>query len=178
MWQVWRSKVYWDTKACPRRWSSRYFVRSLDCFSTTPCAGCGKVFIEFANSSDCQAAQLSLTGRKFSNRVVVTRFDFSWNKLSLTLSSPQLLQPGEVSQKGVLNSGRSVHWKGGGERGFIFSCFTAQCAIEIRTFVVLHYYISIFVVTVDLFVHPPFTMARGRRMGWSWNRSKNSESLI
>ena len=45
-------------------------------------AGCGKVFIEFANSSDCQAAQLSLTGRKFSNRVVVTRFDFSWNKLS------------------------------------------------------------------------------------------------
>ena len=60
------------------------------------------MFIEFANSSDCQAAQLSLTGRKFSNRVVVTRFDFSWNKLSLTLSSPQLLQPGEVSQKGVL----------------------------------------------------------------------------
>ena len=37
--------------------------------------GCGKVFIEFANHSDCQAAQLSLTGRKFSNRVVVTRFD-------------------------------------------------------------------------------------------------------
>ena len=87
--------------------------------------------------------------------------------LSLTLSSPQLLQPGEVSQKGVLNSGRGVHWKGGGESGFIFSCFTAQCAIEIRTFVVLHYYISIFVVTVDFFVHPPFTMARGRRMGWS-----------
>ena len=39
----------------------------------TTCPGCGKVFIEFANSSDCQAAQLSLTGRKFSNRVVVTR---------------------------------------------------------------------------------------------------------
>merc|ERR1712066_852641 len=36
--------------------------------------GCGKVFIEFANSSDCQAAQLSLTGRKFSNRVVVTSY--------------------------------------------------------------------------------------------------------
>ena len=67
------------------------------------------MFIEFANSSDCQAAQLSLTGRKFSNRVVVTRFDFSSNSLSLTLSSPQLLQPGEVSQKGVLNSGRGVH---------------------------------------------------------------------
>ena len=76
---------------------------------TTRFAGCGKVFIEFANSSDCQAAQLSLTGRKFSNRVVVTRFDFSSNSLSLTLSSPQLLQPGEVSQKGVLNSGRGVH---------------------------------------------------------------------
>jgi len=42
------------------------------------------------------------------------------------------------------------------ECGFIFSCFTAQCAIEIRTFVVLHYYISIFVVTVDfLFIHQP-----------------------
>ena len=63
------------------------------------------MFIEFANSSDCQAAQLSLTGRKFSNRVVVTRFDFSSNSLSLTLSFPQLLQPGEVSQKGVLSSG-------------------------------------------------------------------------
>jgi len=36
--------------------------------------GCGKVFIEFANNSDCQAAQLSLTGRKFSNRVVVTSY--------------------------------------------------------------------------------------------------------
>jgi len=36
--------------------------------------GCGKVFIEFANSNDCQAAQLSLTGRKFSNRVVVTSY--------------------------------------------------------------------------------------------------------
>jgi len=37
------------------------------------------------------------------------------------------------------------------EFGFIFSCFTTQCAIETRTFVVLHYYISIFVVTVDFF---------------------------
>jgi len=36
--------------------------------------GCGKVFIEFENTSDCQAAQLSLTGRKFSNRVVVTSY--------------------------------------------------------------------------------------------------------
>jgi len=42
------------------------------------------------------------------------------------------------------------------ECGFIFSCFTTQCAIE--TFVVLHYYISIFVVTVDFFVHPPTIM--------------------
>jgi len=44
------------------------------------------------------------------------------------------------------------------ECGLIFSCFTTQCAIEIRTFVVLHYYISIFVVTVDFFVHPPTIM--------------------
>lgn len=36
--------------------------------------GLGKVFIEFTSSSDCQAAQLSLTGRKFSNRVVVTSY--------------------------------------------------------------------------------------------------------
>ena len=52
-------------------------------------AGCGKVFIEFANSSDCQAAQLSLTGRKFSNRVVVTRSFFftPFPALSCFLSS-------------------------------------------------------------------------------------------
>ena len=84
-------------------------------------AGCGKVFIEFANSNDCQAAQLSLTGRKFSNRVVVTRSLFPFTLLLLLSSSslsteyynppssfiilfPQLLQRGEVSQKGVLSS--------------------------------------------------------------------------
>jgi splicing factor U2AF subunit len=36
--------------------------------------GLGKVFIEFSSSEECQAAQLSLTGRKFSNRVVVTSY--------------------------------------------------------------------------------------------------------
>ncbi len=36
--------------------------------------GCGKVFVEFASIPECQKAQHSLTGRKFSNRVVVTSY--------------------------------------------------------------------------------------------------------
>jgi len=36
--------------------------------------GCGKVFIEFSSTSECQKAQHALTGRKFSNRVVVTSY--------------------------------------------------------------------------------------------------------
>ena len=36
--------------------------------------GCGKVFIEFGTSMECQKAQHALTGRKFSNRVVVTSY--------------------------------------------------------------------------------------------------------
>ena len=36
--------------------------------------GCGKVFVEFAGIGECQKAQLSLAGRKFSNRVVVTSY--------------------------------------------------------------------------------------------------------
>ena len=36
--------------------------------------GCGKVFIEFATSNDCEEAKLKLTGRKFSNRVVVAGY--------------------------------------------------------------------------------------------------------
>ena len=36
--------------------------------------GVGKVFVEFSSVIDCQKAQESLTGRKFSNRVVVTRY--------------------------------------------------------------------------------------------------------
>lgn len=36
--------------------------------------GCGKVFVEYASVADCQKAQLALTGRKFSNRVVVTSY--------------------------------------------------------------------------------------------------------
>ena len=36
--------------------------------------GCGKVFIEFATIAECQKAQHALTGRKFSNRVVVTSY--------------------------------------------------------------------------------------------------------
>merc|ERR1711887_432535 len=43
-------------------------VRSLEIPRPVPgveVPGLGKVFIEFTSSSDCQAAQLSLTGRKF-----------------------------------------------------------------------------------------------------------------
>ena len=36
--------------------------------------GCGKVFIEFATSNDCEEAEIKLTGRKFSNRVVVAGY--------------------------------------------------------------------------------------------------------
>ncbi|EEC04326.1 splicing factor u2af large subunit, putative [Ixodes scapularis] len=36
--------------------------------------GCGKAFVEFNSVIDCQKAQQSLTGRKFSNRVVVTSY--------------------------------------------------------------------------------------------------------
>lgn len=36
--------------------------------------GCGKVFVEFYSIVECQKAQNALTGRKFSNRVVVTSY--------------------------------------------------------------------------------------------------------
>ncbi|XP_059972505.1 splicing factor U2AF 65 kDa subunit-like [Mesoplodon densirostris] len=36
--------------------------------------GCGKVFVEFTSVSDCQKAMQGLTGRKFANRVVVTKY--------------------------------------------------------------------------------------------------------
>lgn len=36
--------------------------------------GVGKVFVEFNSIADCQKAQQALTGRKFSNRVVVTSY--------------------------------------------------------------------------------------------------------
>ncbi|XP_039595269.1 splicing factor U2AF 65 kDa subunit-like [Polypterus senegalus] len=36
--------------------------------------GCGKIFVEFASASDCQKAMQALTGRKFANRVVVTKY--------------------------------------------------------------------------------------------------------
>ncbi|KAF7496001.1 Splicing factor U2AF 50 kDa subunit [Sarcoptes scabiei] len=36
--------------------------------------GLGKIFIEYSTSNDCQRAQQSLAGRKFSNRVVVTSY--------------------------------------------------------------------------------------------------------
>lgn len=36
--------------------------------------GCGKVFVEFNSVIDCQKAQQALTGRKFSDRVVVTSY--------------------------------------------------------------------------------------------------------
>lgn len=36
--------------------------------------GLGKVFVEFNSVTDCQNAQQALTGRKFSDRVVVTSY--------------------------------------------------------------------------------------------------------
>ncbi|XP_031632699.1 splicing factor U2AF 50 kDa subunit [Contarinia nasturtii] len=36
--------------------------------------GCGKVYVEFNSVIDCQKAQQALTGRKFSDRVVVTSY--------------------------------------------------------------------------------------------------------
>ncbi|XP_066065110.1 splicing factor U2AF 65 kDa subunit, partial [Chamaea fasciata] len=36
--------------------------------------GCGKIFVEFTSVFDCQKAMQGLTGRKFANRVVVTKF--------------------------------------------------------------------------------------------------------
>lgn len=52
-------------------------VRSLEIPRPVPgveVPGCGKVFIEFSTIPECQKAQHSLTGRKFSNRVVVTSY--------------------------------------------------------------------------------------------------------
>lgn len=36
--------------------------------------GCGKVFVEFTQISECIKAQQNLTGRKFANRVVITSY--------------------------------------------------------------------------------------------------------
>uniref|UniRef100_H3D110 Splicing factor U2AF subunit n=1 Tax=Tetraodon nigroviridis TaxID=99883 RepID=H3D110_TETNG len=36
--------------------------------------GCGKIFVEYVSASDCQKAMQALTGRKFANRVVVTKY--------------------------------------------------------------------------------------------------------
>jgi len=36
--------------------------------------GCGKVFVEFYSTTDCQKAQHALTGLKFSGRIVVTSY--------------------------------------------------------------------------------------------------------
>jgi splicing factor U2AF subunit len=36
--------------------------------------GCGKIFVEFTSVIDCQKAMQGLTGRKFANRVVVTKY--------------------------------------------------------------------------------------------------------
>jgi len=52
-------------------------VRSIEIPRPVPgveVPGCGKVFVEFADIPSCQKAQHALTGRKFSNRVVVTSY--------------------------------------------------------------------------------------------------------
>ncbi|EGT47881.1 hypothetical protein CAEBREN_25972 [Caenorhabditis brenneri] len=57
---------------------SKYgIVRSLEIprpYDEHPVPGVGKVFVEFASTSDCQRAQAALTGRKFANRTVVTSY--------------------------------------------------------------------------------------------------------
>ncbi|CCD62278.1 Splicing factor U2AF 65 kDa subunit [Caenorhabditis elegans] len=57
---------------------SKYgIVRSLEIprpYEDHPVPGVGKVFVEFASTSDCQRAQAALTGRKFANRTVVTSY--------------------------------------------------------------------------------------------------------
>ncbi|EFP08403.1 CRE-UAF-1 protein [Caenorhabditis remanei] len=57
---------------------SKYgIVRSLEIprpYDEQPVPGVGKVFVEFATTSDCQRAQAALTGRKFANRTVVTSY--------------------------------------------------------------------------------------------------------
>ncbi|TKR75716.1 hypothetical protein L596_016969 [Steinernema carpocapsae] len=52
-------------------------VKSLEiprAIAGTEIAGVGKVFVEFHDKNECQKAQAALTGRKFSNRVVVTSY--------------------------------------------------------------------------------------------------------
>lgn len=49
----------------------RYFIQSS---LGVDVPGCGKVFVEFNSILDCQQAQQALTGRKFSDRVVVTSY--------------------------------------------------------------------------------------------------------
>ncbi|XP_058625115.1 splicing factor U2AF 65 kDa subunit-like isoform X3 [Onychostoma macrolepis] len=36
--------------------------------------GCGKIFVEYVSAAECQKAMQALTGRKFANRVVVTKY--------------------------------------------------------------------------------------------------------
>uniref|UniRef100_A0AAY4C060 Splicing factor U2AF subunit n=1 Tax=Denticeps clupeoides TaxID=299321 RepID=A0AAY4C060_9TELE len=36
--------------------------------------GCGKIFVEYVSTAECQKAMQGLTGRKFANRVVVTKY--------------------------------------------------------------------------------------------------------
>merc|ERR1711983_177291 len=52
-------------------------VRSIEIPRPVPgveVPGVGKVFVEFTSDGDCQKAQHALSGRRFSNRVVVTSY--------------------------------------------------------------------------------------------------------
>merc|ERR1712088_1089484 len=52
-------------------------VRSLEIPRPLPgvdVPGVGKVFVEFCTDSECQKAQHALSGRRFSNRTVVTSY--------------------------------------------------------------------------------------------------------
>jgi splicing factor U2AF subunit len=56
------------------RRNSTTFPTNTDHSPGVDVPGCGKVFVEFNSIIDCQQAQQALTGRKFSDRVVVTSY--------------------------------------------------------------------------------------------------------
>ena len=87
-----------------------------------------------------------------------------------------LLSPVTTTQRSI-TEGSFEQWDEEAEEecGFIFSCFTTQCAIEIRTFVVLHYYYKHICRDRRLFCSS--TNYHGHCGPW-WNRFINSKILI
>ncbi|CAF1250656.1 unnamed protein product [Adineta ricciae] len=69
---------YEDIMEDVREECSKYgFVKSLEIprpIAGVDVPGVGKIFVEFTSISECQKAQQALSGRKFSDRVVVTSY--------------------------------------------------------------------------------------------------------